>query len=122
MFVCFCVCGYLNGVEKKDTNRETDGETEMDAQTQTDRLVRMIQFLIHVYHFCKVLSNVSNKSWWRKTLKSLKPMHPIRYVSQTDDLNEDFSHQGVHPFYGSVIDNCYINRVSIAKVQIMRNV
>ena len=61
------------------------------------------------------LLHVSDTKWWSKTLKSLQPLsmatHQPGWGSEMDDGNRKLERQGCHPFYESVIDGCYSNRV-----------
>ncbi|KAK2171518.1 hypothetical protein NP493_1055g01018 [Ridgeia piscesae] len=56
------------------------------------------------------LLHVSDTRWWTKTLTSLSTAKHER-GSEMDDGNRKLERQGCHPFYESVIDGCYSNRV-----------
>ncbi len=68
----------------------------------------------------KVLSQVSNSQWWKKTLHSLRREDGADRLGDTD-RNEKFEHQGCHPFFEEAIEDCYINVVSLL-LQTMKNV
>ncbi len=59
-----------------------------------------------------VISSMSDGKWWKKTLKSIHPARQGGYVTEWDDMNSKMEKQGTHPFYESVVENCYSNRVS----------
>ena len=66
----------------------------------------------------KVLSRVSDATWWKKTLGSLHHRPAGGAAGDTEDQvredhNEGFAKIGCHPFYESAIGgDCYINRVT----------
>ena len=60
-----------------------------------------------------VLSTVSDKKWWKKTLHSLqRPGRSTSFVEEErDDNNVHFEKQGCHPFYEDVMKDAYHDRV-----------
>ncbi len=60
-----------------------------------------------------VLSSISDKRWWKKTLTSLsRPTRHMSYLQKSDDMNVNFHTQGCHPFYEDVLPHAYSNKVS----------
>ena len=61
-----------------------------------------------------VLQHISDKQWWKKTLTGLGPNKRIKPhfgVDDFDDMNAGFLKQSCHPFYESLYDVCYSNKV-----------
>ena len=59
-----------------------------------------------------VIANVSDTTWWKKTLKSIHPAKQGGYATEWDDMNSKMEKQGIHPFYETIMPNSYSNKVS----------
>ena len=58
-----------------------------------------------------VLSRVSDQKWWKKTLKAIQPHRSTSVIENVDSNNEKFEKQGCHPFYKSVLEDAFKNKV-----------
>ena len=67
-----------------------------------------------------VLATVSDKKWWGRTMKNLDSFWHRKghqgsssmATDEIDDQNVNLEKQGTHPFYGSEINEAYLNVVS----------
>ncbi|XP_064620288.1 NBAS subunit of NRZ tethering complex-like [Lineus longissimus] len=59
-----------------------------------------------------VLSTVSDKSWWKNTLKTLHPMRQQSemLIDERDDGNQAMEIQGCHPFYAGIMEGAYLDK------------
>ena len=60
-----------------------------------------------------VLSRVSDQKWWSKTLRSIQPHRSTSVIEEVDSNNEKFEKQGCHPFYRSLLEDAFKNKVRI---------
>ena len=58
-----------------------------------------------------VLSSVSDQNWWTETLKAFQPHQSTSVIEDVDSNNEKFEKQGCHPFYKSVLEDAFENKV-----------
>ncbi|XP_046551537.1 LOW QUALITY PROTEIN: neuroblastoma-amplified sequence-like [Haliotis rubra] len=60
-----------------------------------------------------MLSTVTDGSWWKGAIHTLKQPTQRQTSMDYDDGNVIFTRQGCHPFYESIIEDCYSNVSSI---------
>ena len=58
-----------------------------------------------------MLSRVSDQKWWKKHLKAIQPHRSTSIIEDVDSNNEKFEKQGCHPFYKSVLEDAFKNKV-----------
>ncbi|XP_048258558.1 NBAS subunit of NRZ tethering complex-like isoform X1 [Haliotis rufescens] len=56
-----------------------------------------------------MLSTVTDGSWWKGAIHTLKQPTQRQTFTDYDDGNISFTRQGCHPFYESIIEDCYSN-------------
>ena len=94
-----------------DSKNQSPGESPFSAKGAIRQTKEILSSTNKVTR--AALLHVSDTKWWTKTLKSLQPLSLATQESgsEVDDGNGKLERQGCHPFYESVIEGCYSNRV-----------